>query len=347
MSENPFHSIQDFWADESFVDWVLGNNPVAAAHWEQWMLAHPQQVPALQEAKRLLLAVRVQEISIPEQEIRAKVDHILRQLPETHQRRIWGGWRMAAAVAGIILLGTTAWMLVNRQKATSLQSGHLDEVLATTKNVTAHPMPVTMKDGSTITLEPGANIRYTANFGAYARTVYLEGKANFDVRPLSSAPFVVNAGGIETRVLGTTFSVEASNTAKRVLIIVQHGKVAVKKNQDRELILSANQEASYEAAKGNLIKKLVSSPLTQVAVRHQEDFIFTDTPVTTIFEKLKKVYAIDLIYDPTILKSCTITANLNQEAFYDKLDLICKALGLSYQESNGQLVISGNGCGNN
>ncbi|HVI45310.1 MAG TPA: FecR family protein [Chitinophaga sp.] len=335
-----FHSIEDFWTDDSFLDWVLGKDPAAALRWEEWMSGNPQQVPLMKEARQLLLSVKVKEEVLHPLEIQASVNNILSQLPVAVPKPFWRNWRMAAAAAGLLLLGGGGWWLTH-QPSTAYQAvsyaGFAEKV-----NTTSAQLRVAMKDGSTILLDPGAGIRYSTVW-EHARTVYLTGKALFDVKP-SAAPFIVNTGDIATTVLGTVFSVTATAAQQEVIVSVQHGKVAVKNNHATEVILLSNQEVSYEAGSNSLAKKLVPAPLTQVNVRHQEDFIFTETPVTTVFEKLAGVYAVQINYNPDALKSCTITANLNQEAFYDKLNLICRALGLSYRETDGQLFISGEGC---
>jgi transmembrane sensor len=350
MNEKQFHRIEDFWEETSFLSWTLGNDPAAAAWWEHWLLEHPEQAPLLQEARQMLLAVRIKEHPLPDEAIAQQVTEILKQLPAPASQSRWFTWRAAAVGIGVLLLSGGAWLWTRQQPITAPIAGGSGNALTEMVNNTGTPLTFPMTDGSNITLEPGAHIRYSRNWGAHERTIYLAGKASFDVKQHPEIPFVVYTGDIQTVVLGTVFTITAGDEYHKVLIAVQHGKVAVRKSQrnaKEEMILLPNQEADYEASSGKLSKTLIAAPLTQVAVKHQEDFIFTDTPVSTVFEKLEKVYSIRLMYDTATLKSCTITANLNKEAFYDKLDLICKALGLSYQQVNGQLIISGKGCQRN
>ncbi|MBS0027794.1 FecR family protein [Chitinophaga sp. 22321] len=350
MTDKQFHRIEDFWQEASFLSWTLGKDPVAAAWWENWLLEHPQQAPLLEEARQLLLAVQIKEHPLPDAEIAGHVSEIIQQLPTTGGEVSWLNWRAAAIAIGVLLLSGGAWLLTRHQSSPAPLAGIPDHALTEMVNNTGKPVTFPMKDGSTIILEPGAHIRYSREWGKDDRTVYLEGKAAFDVQQHQERPFIVNTGDIQTVVLGTTFTVTAGLQHQNVLVAVQHGKVAIRKNKEaakEEMILLPNQEADYEASSGKLSKTLIPAPLAQVVVKHQEDFIFNDTPVSTVFEKLEKVYSIRLMYDTATLKSCTITANLNKEAFYDKLDLICKALGLSYQEVDGQLMINGKGCKNN
>ncbi|NSL88306.1 DUF4974 domain-containing protein [Chitinophaga sp. Mgbs1] len=344
MIEKQFHRIEDFWQEASFLDWTLGNDREAARYWEQWLADNPAQATLLQEARQLLLAIHVKEHPLSNEEIQQHVCNTIQQLPVKTGRGY--GWRAAAAVAGIILLAGMGWLFLRQNRPAAGQWTKAANGFAESNNTGTAPVTVTMKDGSGITLLPGARIQYNTDWGTQERRVRMEGTVQFDVKQLADNPFVVMSGDIETTVLGTVFTVESKPEYGKVRVAVQHGKVKVQQSnrQTAGMILLPNQEASYETGSGQLSKGLIAAPLAQVAVKHQEDFMFTDTPVTTVFDKLEKVYAIRILYDTAAIRSCTITANLNKEGFYDKLDLICKAIGLSYHETEGQLMINGKGC---
>jgi transmembrane sensor len=48
------YSTQDFLADESFQDYILGNNPLTVQFWTDWLRQHPEKEPAASEAATLL-----------------------------------------------------------------------------------------------------------------------------------------------------------------------------------------------------------------------------------------------------------------------------------------------------
>ena len=50
------------------------------------------------------------------------------------------------------------------------------------------------------------------------------------------------------------------------------------------------------------------------------------------------------MYDVDLLSKCTVTADLRNEPFFRKLDLICKAIGATYEVIDGQVVIITKGC---
>ena len=73
---------------------------------------------------------------------------------------------------------------------------------------------------------------------------------------------------------------------------------------------------------------------------------YEEEPIEAVFKQLSTSYQINIVYDSELLKKCTIstTANFRNESFYQKLDLICKAIGASYEIIDGQIIIQSNGC---
>lgn len=81
-----------------------------------------------------------------------------------------------------------------------------------------------LPDGSVTELRDGAEITVEFN-DAQRRVVLRSGEAYFKVAKNAARPFVVAAGGVEVRAVGTAFSVDFGQSA--VDVLVTEGKVAV------------------------------------------------------------------------------------------------------------------------
>ena len=68
----------------------------------------------------------------------------------------------------------------------------------------------------------------------------------------------------------------------------------------------------------------------------QENMLFEEASLEKVFNQLSKKYGINIVYDHELLRKCTVTADLRTETFYRKLELICKAIGASYEIIDGQ-----------
>jgi transmembrane sensor len=135
------------------------------------------------------------------------------------------------AAAAVIVLAAGAWALVtwnNKQQALAA-----NEVVAPKGSKTRTILP----DGSTVWLNAGSRIAY-ANFNGPQREITLEGEAFFDVvQVLSPAthqkkPFIVHAGTIDIRVLGTAFNVKSYPEEKTIETTLIRGLVQITRKGD-------------------------------------------------------------------------------------------------------------------
>lgn len=70
---------------------------------------------------------------------------------------------------------------------------------------------VLLPDGSRVKLHPGSRISYPTRFVGNTRQVSLSGEAYFVVAKDATKPFIVKAGNLYTKVLGTEFNVKTSD----------------------------------------------------------------------------------------------------------------------------------------
>jgi transmembrane sensor len=150
-------------------------------------------------------------------EIWQQTQHKVRQ----RRRRRWQA--VGGVVAAAVFLGGLGWSgaLGGRDPA---GPGHA--AVATAGSAVIVPEQRILPDGSKIDLKPGAVVR--VNFSEGARQVaLLQGEAHFLVMKDAQRPFVVSAGGVEVRAVGTAFSVQLEN--RQVDVLVTEGRVAVER----------------------------------------------------------------------------------------------------------------------
>lgn len=126
--------------------------------------------------------------------------------------------RSALGAAAVLLLAGWLW---HEPWPARVQP---ESVTAAAGVVVLQPERRTLADGSVVELRDGAEITLDFN-GAYRRVVLVNGEAHFSVVKNPSRPFVVQAGGVEVRAVGTAFSVGRGQTA--VDVLVTEGVVAV------------------------------------------------------------------------------------------------------------------------
>ena len=128
------------------------------------------------------------------------------------QRRIGA---IAAGLAAVLAIGFV-W------------TGDQDPAIEPVRMAAASPLvlPATeiLSDGSVVQLRDGAEFSVAFDEG-YRRVILRKGEAHFQVTKNNRRPFVVVAGGIEVRAVGTAFGVQFGSQA--VEVIVTEGRVAL------------------------------------------------------------------------------------------------------------------------
>jgi len=143
--------------------------------------------------------------------------------------------RFAATVAGVlvVLVAASMWRFAGNERPSSAVLAARQVAVATQARTASAmlllPARQVLPDGSVAELKAGAEI--AVEFSQEVRRVVLRrGEVHFQVTKDVQRPFVVAAGGVETRAVGTAFFVLLSPTAVEVL--VTEGRVSVNQAVD-------------------------------------------------------------------------------------------------------------------
>jgi ferric-dicitrate binding protein FerR (iron transport regulator) len=255
-------------------------------------------------------------------------------------------YRLGIAACFLSLIAFGTWFL--SKKPVHTEGGIVANKIANFElsNTTNVEQEFNLKDGSTITLKPQSHLTYLEDFGVKNRIVFLKGEGYFQIKHDTTKPFYVYAGNLVTKVLGTKFIVKAYHDTKTE-VVVTSGKVMVYENKNgkagKQVILTPNQKVAQindEIA----TPQLVEQPLIVNPIEKKEDFIFEKTPLSDVLNRLKKVYAIDILAKNKGIERCHFTGNLNDLSLTEQLELICKTLDGSYQKYETAIWIDGEGC---
>ena len=125
--------------------------------------------------------------------------------------------RVAAGTTLAVVLVTGALLWPSRPAARA-------PVSAPPVVLVSAPTRQILPDGSVVDLKEGAKI--AVDYGdAFRRVRLVQGEAHFSVAADKAIPFIVVAGGIEVRAVGTAFAVQLDS--RKVEVLVTEGRVAV------------------------------------------------------------------------------------------------------------------------
>ncbi|GAB3797871.1 FecR family protein [Spirosoma humi] len=365
------YTAEDFLFDKSFRQWTSGASAEATAFWEQWLAQNPDRAHVVNQAQEL---VRALTDHYRDDATDARLTHELNRLMEVAaehrdaeleapviplQSQLW--WRWAAAAVVLLTMGVGVWfysrvLLKERPDSYAYLTKKASIPLQEKVNTSKHTINVLLNDGSLVTLRPKSRLSYPKQFGRSNRTVYLDGEAFFDVVKNPAKPFLIYANQTVTKVLGTSFLVRAFEEEKAVVVTVQTGRVSVYSQKDFEkaqtsgirriqgVILTPNQEMTYNLDDNRLQKALVEKPKAVIPEAASHEQVFEDAPVAKVFSTLEKTYGVKLIYNEDDLSACLINFTFSNESMLERLDVICQTIGASYEVLDGQVVITSKGC---
>lgn len=209
-------------------------------------------------------------------------------------------WTTAAAAACIIM---GIFVYTSVQKTEHLEDIDARQTWADLLIESGQRKKVTLSDGTKVWLQGGSRLSYPEKFDSTVRLVRMEGEAFFEVSPNKEKPFIVQAAGLETKVLGTSFNIVAFAGMDKKSVSLVEGKLAVRANDAKgslssseEVILSPNEVAIFSAEDLSLSKSRVEGELSA------EDFKsgklhFKNANLDDVLMRVAKAYGITVSFD--------------------------------------------------
>jgi transmembrane sensor len=272
-------------------------------------------------------------------------------------------WRKLYWAAAIVTaLSAGAWLFVTWNK--KHQALAANEVVAPKGSKTRTILP----DGSTVWLNAGSRIVY-ANFNGPAREITLEGEAYFDVVQVTSAtthqkkPFIVHAGAIDIKVLGTAFNVKSYPEEKTIETTLIRGLVQITRKGDTKgapVYLHPNEKIVLPAGNADAAadKKAVTNastaPPTQQIIRIDSTIQENEHPETAWvynrlefrgdnFEqlalKLERWYNIRIYFEDDAARQLVFNGSLQNETVEQAFMALKAAVPFNVSINNNEVYI--------
>lgn len=154
-----------------------------------------------------------------------------------------------------------------------------------------------LSDGSRVWLNSESELEYPVLFGHRERAVKLSGEAFFEVTPDASRPFIVEANGICTRVLGTSFNIKAYSNEPTVSTTLFTGKVNVSTSADssRSVLLTPGKQADWN--RGTAQMQVSKANLEHVLAWKEGLFIFSKADLEVVSRQIERWYGVKFVYE--------------------------------------------------
>jgi len=250
--------------------------------------------------------------------------------PEPQRRTLNIVWRVAASILLLLGIGFGLYTLNNTPSQLNAV-----EVVAETDLVTD-----TLPDGSDVVLNKSTKLAYAYDKKKKEHAVKLKGEAYFNIHHNGDERFIVDAGGVYIRDIGTSFNVRAYPNSDIVEVMVEEGEVIFFNDDDSSLYLRAGGKGVYNKTTKTFT---VDEPEPNILSYKTKFFTFSGQTLETVVTTLNDVYDTKVVVNDAI-KQCPITVSFNDESIEEIAEVIAETLGLTVTQENGRIILQGASC---
>lgn len=192
----------------------------------------------------------------------------------------------------------------------------------------------TLPDGSTITLNKNATVKYPKKFSGSTREVTLDGEAFFNVAPDKQKPFIIHANEADIEVVGTSFNVKTNTNQTEV--VVETGVVQVSKKL-KGVVLNPKEKATVKKNTELPIKEKTEDELHNYY--RTKAFVCNNTPLSRLVPVLNDAYGANIVISNTELNDLRITTTFNNESLDNILEVLSGTFNINIVKKDGQIVL--------
>lgn len=201
---------------------------------------------------------------------------------------------------------------------------------------------VKLSDGTLVWLNSGSKLRFPQKFNNdhKERTVYLDGEAYFEVAKNKDRPFIVNAQGVDIKVLGTKFNVSSYRADDFIATTLIEGSVMVYESRTPENILQLTPsfQAKYHKLENNFTKSKVNVSIYTAWM--QDKLVIDNLTFSEILVKLERKYHVKFINKTTNLNYKIYKGEFENEDIEFILNTISMSTPFKYEINQNKITIT-------
>ena len=175
---------------------------------------------------------------------------------------------------------------------------------------------IVLADGTRAWLNAESSLTYPVRFTGGERRVEMQGEVYFEVAPDEEHPFVVESGGVDIRVLGTSFNV--ASREEMVVTTLVEGRVALRQGED-SLVLRPNQQA-IATGKGLEVREVTAR---NYVLWKDGFFYFEDAPLESILDAIARWYDVEVFYVNQAVKDLPFSVKCKR---YERIEEVLRRI---------------------
>ncbi|MCC5927773.1 MAG: DUF4974 domain-containing protein [Cyclobacteriaceae bacterium] len=336
--------LEDFLRDKNFIHWVVKPDEGSNIFWKNWLESHPDQAKNALRAKNIIQSLK---FDVPQKQTRQferVLQNILKNSPQIHEKRDFeikrhrhgiNQWMIRIAASFFFLI-TFGILLYLHQPVEKSVEKPVEEKYITKSNPRGKKSTLTLPDSTRVILNDESTIRVSSNF-MNQRVVELEGEAYFEVRRNTElGAFTVKSGDLQTKVLGTTFSVKAYSSDKNISVLLNTGKVVVEHVKGNRQELLPGEKIKYTSQTG--MKKSKFDRNTDLAWK-DGILIFKGAGLNEFKNTLERWYDVKVVVRGKPAETWSINGKFNNEELRVVLESLKYTQEIDYEWTDNIVTI--------
>lgn len=313
------------------------------------------------EKKYKELVLRMQRMGIDEGRFTDKEEILTRSegIGTKTSKKWW-----LAGMASVIITGFTVFFLLQRDTVSvnTAREPVLAKHQVKTKN--GSRTSLVLPDGTKVWLNAGSEMTYGKDYGTDQRVINLTGEAYFDVVKNVNKPFIIHAGNMKIKVLGTAFNVRCYPNEKTTETSLVRGSLEITLNGSTEkymlkpyekLVANNNQafavnginaggspgaeQPALEVELSRLSQMPQDNSIVETAWVNNR-LVFISETFEEVARKMERWYAVQIVFKDDKLKTKKLTGVFENETVDQALGAIQLTTPFSFTYTNEQITIS-------
>lgn len=197
---------------------------------------------------------------------------------------------------------------------------------------------VNLPDGTEVWLHDHTTLAYGNDFQSRNRMVRISGEAYFEVTRDEDKPFIVQTDGMQVRVHGTKFNVDAHENTHESKVSLIEGSVSLETSA-KNLFLKPGEIATYNRQNNQL--DIASGDVTFEKSWANDELHLSDRSLGDACQYLAKWYNVKINVDPELKEKYKYTFTLRNEPLEEIVRLMARINPISYAfDENNVLTIT-------
>jgi len=241
-----------------------------------------------------------------------------------------------AAAAAVVLTAVWAGWRYTRPAASSPQQLH---------SLAGGKSRMVLPDGSTVWLNANTRLHYEeSGFSREHREITLSGEAYFDIAKNDRVPFIVHAGRVNIRVLGTAFNVKAYADDSIVSTTLVSGKVAIS-FQGKTVVLHPEEKITVAVTspapvfEPQHLEKDSSGHLPEISWLDNK-LVFDNNAFSELADKMSQWYGVTFHFESTNLQQLRFSGIINTESLDEALKMLQLSRPFNFRINGKEVYIS-------